>query len=107
MPDFDYGLKSEFVPWFGISAATVTATPRIATLSKVPVVGVSFRHKLDFSGYEIELYPVFDNVPSGDNHADLLRINQFIEECIRRHPEEYFWAHARFKRRPPGEGPFY
>ena len=107
MPDFDYGLKSEFVPWFGIPAATVTATPRIAAISKVPVVGVSFRHKPDFSGYEIELHPVFDNFPSGDNHADLLRINQFIEECVRRHPEEYSWIHPRFKTRPPGEAPFY
>ena len=103
-PDQDYGRKySEFVPWFGIPAATVTATPKLAAMSKVPVIAISHHHKADFSGYEIELHPVFDDFPSDDTNADLLRINQFIEQCVRRYPQEYLWVHRRFKTRPDGE----
>ena len=103
-PDQDYGRKySEFIPWFGVPAATVTATPKLAAMSKAPVIAVSHHHKADFSGYEIELHPVFDGFPSDDKNADLLRINQFIEQCVRQRPEEYLWVHRRFKTRPDGE----
>jgi KDO2-lipid IV(A) lauroyltransferase len=30
-------------------------------------------------------------------------MNAFIEERVREMPEQYFWAHKRFKTRPPGE----
>jgi KDO2-lipid IV(A) lauroyltransferase len=107
-PDQDYGRRhSEFIPWFGIPVATVAATPRLAAMSKASVVAISHRHNADFSGYEIELHPLFDNFPSGDSSADLLRINQFIEDCVRRHPEEYLWVHRRFKTRPDGEASLY
>ena len=107
-PDQDYGRKhSEFIPWFGVAAATVTATPRLAAMSRAPVVAVSHCHKADFSGYEIELHPVFEHFPSGDYTADLSRINRFIEACVRRHPQEYLWVHRRFKTRPDGEPSIY
>ena len=35
--------------------------------------------------------------------ADVRRMNAFIEERVREIPEQYFWAHKRFKTRPPGE----
>ena len=34
--------------------------------------------------------------------ADAVRINQLIEENIRKAPDQYFWVHRRFKSR--GEG---
>ena len=38
-----------------------------------------------------------------DLEADVRRMNAFIEERVRERPELYFWAHKRFKTRPPGE----
>ena len=35
--------------------------------------------------------------------ADVRRMNAFIEDRVREMPEQYFWAHKRFKTRPPGE----
>lgn len=100
--DQDYGAKvSEFVPWFGIDAAMVSAPPRLALMAGVPVVGITYRRLPDFSGYEIEFLPAFDNLPSGDNHADLKALNQHFERCIRANPTEYLWVHRRFKTRPP------
>jgi len=34
--------------------------------------------------------------------ADCLRINQWGESVLRECPEQYLWAHRRFKSRPEG-----
>jgi KDO2-lipid IV(A) lauroyltransferase len=34
-------------------------------------------------------------------------MNAFIEQEILKAPAEYFWAHKRFKTRPPGEPSVY
>jgi Kdo2-lipid IVA lauroyltransferase/acyltransferase len=34
-------------------------------------------------------------------------MNQWIEQEIRRNPEQYLWVHKRFKTRPPGEPSLY
>jgi KDO2-lipid IV(A) lauroyltransferase len=47
----------------------------------------------------LEAQPAWDNFPSGDHTADAIRVNEFIEEQVRRHPEQYFWVHKRYKQR--------
>lgn len=106
--DQDYGPRvSTFVPWFGIPAAMVAAPPRLAAMADVPVVAISYRRLDDFSGYEITFMPAFSQYPSKDIDADLLRLNQHYETCIRSNPEEYLWVHRRFKTRPEGEASLY
>jgi len=108
VPDQDYGPKvSEFVPFFGIDAATVAATPRLLRMAKVPAVGITFKRKDDLSGYVIEFLPPFQNLPSGDDAADLFALNQYFEQRIRENPSEYLWVHRRFKTRPKGEPSLY
>lgn len=106
--DQDYGPKvSEFIPWFGIDAAMVSAPPRLAAMAGVPIVGISYRRLADYSGYEIEFMPAFEQIPSGDNQADLIALNQHYEQCIRNNPHEYLWVHRRFKTRPQGQEKLY
>lgn len=108
VPDQDYGRKvSEFVPFFNVPAATVAATPRLLRMAKVPAVGIVFRRRAAYTGYDIEFLPEIKNLPSGDDHADLVLLNQHIEHYIRQNPEEYLWVHRRFKTRPKGEPSFY
>ncbi len=107
-PDQDYGRKvSEFVEWFGIPAATLAATPRLLRMAKVDAVGITYRRLPDFSGYEIELKPAIEGIPSGDDYQDLVTLNHYIETCVRANPVEYLWVHRRFKTRPPGEPKLY
>jgi KDO2-lipid IV(A) lauroyltransferase len=54
-------------------------------------------------GYVAHVYPPWDDYPTGDLEADIRRMNAFIEERVREAPDQYFWAHKRFKTRPPGE----
>ncbi|MFK7605772.1 MULTISPECIES: lipid A biosynthesis lauroyl acyltransferase [unclassified Pseudomonas] len=107
-PDQDYGAKqSIFVPLFGIPAATVTATSKFAKLGKALVVPFTQQRLADGSGYKLVIHAPLSDFPGESDEADCLRINQWVERAIRECPEQYLWAHRRFKTRPPGEHKLY
>ena len=107
-PDMDLGPKdSVFVPFFGVTTATVTALSRIAKLTRAPVVPAIIRQLDGGAGYVIRAYPAWDNHPSDDAEADTRRMNAFIEERVREMPDQYLWLHKRFKTRPEGEARYY
>lgn len=107
-PDQDYGPKqSLFVPLFGVEAATVTATAKFARLGKAQVVPFTQRRLPGWSGYELVIHPPLEAFPQGDDMRDARRINEYIEARILEQPEQYLWAHRRFKTRPPGEARVY
>lgn len=108
LPDMDFGEKdAEFVPFFGIEAATLTATARIAATTGAQVMPVIATFLPDYQGYRVKFYPVWDNYPGPDMVAATRRMNAFIEERVREAPAEYFWTHKRFKTRPNGEPSLY
>lgn len=107
-PDQDYGRKqSLFVPLFGINAATVTATTKFARLGRARVVPFTQERLADGSGYRLVIHPPLADFPGESEEADCLRINQWIEQAVSRLPEQYLWAHRRFKTRPDGEPSLY
>ena len=104
LPDMDFGIKdAEFVPFFGIQAATLTALPRLAASANAKVIPVIATFLPDYRGWKVKFYPPWENYPGTDITAATQRMNAFIEERVRESPEEYFWTHRRFKTRPPGE----
>jgi KDO2-lipid IV(A) lauroyltransferase len=106
LPDMDLGPReSVFVPFFGISTATVPSLARFAKLGRARVVPVVTR--LTREGYEAHVHPAWANYPSDDPVADTARMNRELEGYIRAMPEQYYWVHKRFKTRPPGEAGFY
>ncbi|UVL90637.1 lipid A biosynthesis lauroyl acyltransferase [Pseudomonas sichuanensis] len=107
-PDQDYGMKqSIFVPLFGIPAATVTATSKFARLGKARVIPFTQKRLEDGSGYHLVVHPPLEGFPGETEEADCLRINQWVEGVLRECPEQYLWAHRRFKSRPEGEPRLY
>ncbi len=103
-PDQDYGAKhSIFAPFFGIQAASITASSRIARMSGAAIVPFFQTRLPDNKGYQLTLYPALEDFPGEDIEQDTRRINQLIEAQIRLQPEQYLWVHRRFKTRPPGE----
>lgn len=106
--DQDYGRKhSVFAPFFGIPAATITATARLARFNQSPVLFMRQHRDLENLTWEIAISPALDGFPSGDDIADASHINGIIEQAVRLHPEQYLWMHRRFKTRPPGEPQLY
>jgi KDO2-lipid IV(A) lauroyltransferase len=103
LPDQDYGARrSVFAPFFGIRAATLTATARLARISGAAVVPVAHWREAD-GRYVLRLGAALADYPGPDPVADAARINALVEAMVREHPEQYLWAHRRFKTRPPGE----
>ena len=106
--DQDYGAKvSVFAPFFGVSAASITATARFAKLNDSPVVMMTTHRDLTRKRWAIEFHPALTDYPTGDDVADATRINQLIEGFVRQAPEQYLWVHKRFKTRPEGEPSLY
>lgn len=105
-PDQDYGMKhSVFAPFFGVPAATITATSRIARLAKSPVVPIAY-YRLPGGRYRMTFFPALENFPGDDDEEDARRVNEAIEHAVRRAPEQYLWVHRRFKHQPDGSNPY-
>lgn len=103
LPDMDFGLRdAEFVPFFGVPAATLTATARIAAATQANVVPMITTFLPNYKGWKTTFYPAWENYPGDDIVEATRRMNAFIEERVLEAPAEYFWAHKRFKTHPPG-----
>ena len=103
-PDQDYGRRhSVFAPFFGIPAASITATARIVKMTDAEVVVYSHYRDLETGRYKLVFERLPGEFPTGDDVADCTLVNQMIEQAIRRTPDQYWWLHRRFKTRPEGE----
>lgn len=107
-PDQDFGNKdSIFAPFMGVMTSTLLSTQRLAKLTGAPVVPFYVTRNADASGYTMRISPELENFPSDDELQDATAINQAIENQIKQSPEQYLWAHRRFKTRPEGEADVY
>ena len=106
-PDQDMrGKDTVFVPFFGISASTLTATHHLARLSGACVIPF-FHRRLPGGGYALRLEAPLTDFPDADVTVDTARINAMIERMVREAPSQYLWIHRRFKTRPAGEPSIY
>lgn len=108
LPDMDFGTRdAAFVPFFGVSAATLLAPARMARSLGMVVQPVLAEMLPGGRGYRVRYLPPWDDFPGADDEAAARRMNQWIETEIRRNPAQYLWVHRRFKSRPEGEASLY
>ncbi len=108
LPDMDFGRKdAEFIPFFGVPAATLTAVARIAATTGAQVIPVIATYLPNYRGWQVEYLPAWPDYPGEDILQATRFMNHFIEQQISKAPAEYFWAHKRFKTRPEGEASVY
>jgi Kdo2-lipid IVA lauroyltransferase/acyltransferase len=96
-----------FVPFFGVPAATITATHHLARMSGALVIPFYHRRLPGNAGYALRLGAPLEQVPSNDALDDTARVNHCIEQMVRAAPEQYLWVHKRFKTRPEGSPSIY
>jgi len=100
--DQNYGHKgSVFSDFFGIPAATNTATSRLAKITGCKVVPF-FGCRTSSGKYAIVIQPALKDFPSGNTQQDTDRLNGIIESAVKKCPEQYLWIHRRYKDQPTG-----
>lgn len=104
--DQNFNYQNAFVPFFGVPAATLTATPDLARRGNAVVLPFWF-HRATDGRYRLRIEPQWEGWPSADEVVDAARYMAELEQVVRMHPEQYLWVHRRFKTRPPGEADLY
>lgn len=108
LPDQDPGNEnSVFVPFLGVQTATYSILGKLAKMTDAVVIPCYARQLSFGRGYDVVFEPPLENFPCGDDYQDTLHMSQVLEGIVRTMPEQYFWAHRRFKTRPPGAPDFY
>ena len=106
LPDMDLGAaNSIFVPFFGVTAATIPMVSRLARLIDAKVMMAVT--EMTAGGYVLHLEAPWQGHPGAGIEQDTERMNREIERWVRRLPDQYLWTHKRFKTRPPGQAPMY
>lgn len=91
-----------FVDFLGAPVSTHTGMVALAIRAGVPFLGVLL---VDHDGsYQFEVSSPWE-ARDGASEEESLRegavhYNQFLEAHVRRHPDNYFWAHRRWKKSP-------
>lgn len=93
------GNQSEILPFFGVPAATNTATSRIADRTNALILTFFYRRLPDDAGYRIDIGPPLDGVRGDDPIADAKQLFGALEDYIQLAPEQYLWTYKKFKRR--------
>lgn len=89
LPDMNFGTEeSVFVPFYGVSAATVPSLSRFAALARARVVPVVTL--MTDQGYEVRVLPAWTDFPTEDAVADTATMNLRLQGWIDDHPAQYF-----------------
>lgn len=108
LPDQVPPLESgDFAPFFGIPALTVTMAHKLIQRTGSRVVIVYAKRVIASNDFHIVFEPVAEELYSEDALVSLRGLNQSVENCVRKAPEQYQWEYKRFKKQPDGEKKYY
>jgi len=100
-----------FVDFFGRPACATTGIARVALHTDAAVVPVYCFWDGAMRKYRLRFEPPVLLTRTGDSSRDICentqRFTKILEGFIRKHPDQWVWAHARWKTRPEGEPPLY
>jgi Kdo2-lipid IVA lauroyltransferase/acyltransferase len=104
--DQDTKVKSRFVNFFGIPAATPVGATVLAMKTGAAIVPTYVYLGDDWKQHMMILPEIAIGV-TGDDEKDMVSntqvLSNFIEDTIRKHPEQWVWMHERWKTRPGEE----
>jgi Kdo2-lipid IVA lauroyltransferase/acyltransferase len=103
--DQDAGPRGVFVDFFGRPASTFKSIALLSLTYSAPILVMGAARVSVPMGYQIYLEDVI--LPEHyAGHPDAVRAiteryTAALEQMVRRHPEQYFWLHRRWKHAPP------
>jgi KDO2-lipid IV(A) lauroyltransferase len=103
--------KGVFVPLFGVAASTTAGVAIVALRTRTPLIPVFIVREPGKLRFRILIFPEVEPARTGDRKEDIrlttANINQALEQAIRAHPDQWLWAHRRWKKSPDIEGNLY
>lgn len=106
MCDQDARRRGMFVPMFGVPASTPKGAAQMALRTGAPFLP-AFGWRRSPGHFHARFTAPLDPGPGGEDQqvrALLTAFNARLEDAIRNVPEQYWWAHRRWKTSPPGAG---
>jgi len=104
--DQDTKVKSRFVNFFGKPAATPVGATVLAMKTGAAIVPTYVHLGKDWKQH-MHILPEIPITLTGDDEADMVsntqRLTNFIEDVIRKYPEQWVWMHERWKTKPGEE----
>ena len=104
--DQDTKVKSRFVDFFGMPAATPVGAAILALKTGAAIVP-TYVYLGDDNLQHMHILPQLALAITGDEEHDMVVNTQtfthFIEDQIRNHPEQWVWMHERWKTKPGEE----
>ena len=99
-PDSSKGVV--FAPFFGVPALTMLLVNRLMRKTGAKVVFCYAQRLPAGRGFRIHFLPAPPGMDDADPRLAAGALNQGVESCIRRCPEQYQWSYKRFKDQPEG-----
>lgn len=100
-----------FCDFFGIPACSTTGLAVFALRSDSPVVPGFLIWDEKLNKHVLRFEPEIALIRTGDFKEEIqlntARFMQAIEDCVRRHPEQWLWIHRRWRTRPEGKPDLY
>jgi len=100
-----------FVNFFGIPASTTAGLAKIALRTDAAIVPVFLRWDHTKRKYILRFDSAVQLRRTADEDIDVrentAQFTGVIESYVRKYPDQWLWAHKRWKTRPPGEKPIY
>jgi Kdo2-lipid IVA lauroyltransferase/acyltransferase len=107
LSDQDAGRDGVFLPFLGRPASTPLGPVRFARMAGCPMI-VAYAVRQADGRCLVEMpTPVRVRTDLPPDEAELEATGQamaHLENVVRRHPEQWFWMHRRWKTRPPIDG---
>jgi KDO2-lipid IV(A) lauroyltransferase len=104
LADQDARKAGIFVDFFGIPASTFQGPAQFSYRTGSPIVCCYIVRRDDETHDAFILPPIYPRADE-DRNTEILRLTQehtrILEDYVRRFPESYFWAHRRWKTKPP------
>jgi len=100
-----------FVDFFGVPASTSFMVAKLALRTQSPIVPLFAPWNEDKKKFDLQFSEPIIPKATGDEEADVRLLTSdlslFIENMIRKYPDQWLWIHRRWKTRPPGEPSIY
>jgi len=99
--DQDPGKTGVLAPFFGYETLTATGPAVLARLQDIPIIPVTIHFEEFEKKYTINVSTPIYVERTDDKKRDILvttiQLNEFLEDHIRRYPQDWFWLHNRWK----------